>query len=88
MGRELFLQRSAAGHCQKAPADFYNNNMCLGRARLGQGRIDEAIQLFACSLSPWRGLPDANTGEGWLLAHALASIRFPVLFRERFPAWA
>jgi TolB-like protein/Flp pilus assembly protein TadD len=37
----------AASHCQKPPADYYNNNMCLGRARLGQGRIDEAIQLLA-----------------------------------------
>ena len=32
----------AAGHCQKAAA-----TRCLGRARLGQGRIDEAIQILA-----------------------------------------
>ena len=33
----------AAGHCQKATA----NTECLGRARLAQGRIDEAIQMLA-----------------------------------------
>ena len=32
----------AAGHCQKAA-----DTRCLGRARLGQGRIDEAIQILA-----------------------------------------
>ena len=32
----------AAGHCQKAA-----DTRCLGRARLGQGRIDEAVQLLA-----------------------------------------
>ncbi len=32
----------AAGHCQKAA-----NPECLGRARLAQGRIDEAIQILA-----------------------------------------
>ena len=32
----------AAGHCQKAAVP-----RCLGRARLGQGRIDEAIQILA-----------------------------------------
>jgi serine/threonine-protein kinase len=33
----------AAGHCQKETASA----QCLARARLGQGRIDEAIQLLA-----------------------------------------
>src|SRR5438552_5540389 len=32
----------AAGHCEKAA-----DTRCLGRARLGQGRIDEAVQLLA-----------------------------------------
>ncbi len=33
-------------HCQKLPADF-PPDLCLGRARLGQGRVGEAIQLLA-----------------------------------------
>jgi TolB-like protein/Flp pilus assembly protein TadD len=38
----------AAGHCQKAAtaAD------CLGRARLGQGKIDEAIQILGADKNP------------------------------------
>jgi TolB-like protein len=34
----------AAGHCEKLPADFPPKSECLGRARLGQGRIGQAIQ--------------------------------------------
>jgi len=34
----------AAGHCQKLPS---TNSDCLGRARLGQGRTGEAIELLA-----------------------------------------
>jgi len=37
----------AASHCQKLPADSSLKTDCLGRARLGQGRIGEAIQIFA-----------------------------------------
>jgi len=37
----------AAGHCEKLPADYRPKIECLGRARLGQGRIDEAIQVLA-----------------------------------------
>jgi adenylate cyclase len=37
----------AAGHCQKAAA-----TRCLGRARLGQGRIEEAIKLLATEANP------------------------------------
>ena len=36
----------AADRCQKLPADFEFKSYCLGRARLGQGRIDEAIQVL------------------------------------------
>jgi len=42
----------AAGYCQKLPADFTLRNECLGRARWGQGRTDEAIQIFAAG-SGW-----------------------------------
>jgi len=39
----------AAGHCEKMPADADSRarSECLGRARLGQGRINEAIQVLA-----------------------------------------
>ena len=37
----------AADHCQKLPADYGEHSGCLGRARLGQGRTGEAIQLLA-----------------------------------------
>lgn len=43
----------AADHCQKLPADFPEKSQCLGRARLGQGRVDEAIQLL--NTAPGRG---------------------------------
>ena len=42
----------AAGECQKLPVDNPQKNQCLGRARLGQGRIDEAIQFLAASSAP------------------------------------
>ena len=38
----------AAGHCQKAIAA----TECLGRARLAQGRIDEAIQILGTAKNP------------------------------------
>jgi len=37
----------AAGHCEKLPTDYSARSECLGRARLGQGRINEAIQVLA-----------------------------------------
>jgi tetratricopeptide (TPR) repeat protein len=37
----------AARNCEKLPAERASRNECLGRARLGQGRIGEAIQALA-----------------------------------------
>jgi tetratricopeptide (TPR) repeat protein len=37
----------AAGHCEKLSASYRARSECLGRARLGQERIDEAIQVLA-----------------------------------------
>ncbi len=42
----------AADRCQKLPADYPGKMQCLGRARLGQGRTGEAIQLLATSVRP------------------------------------
>lgn len=37
----------AASHCEKLPSDFLSRPECLGRARLGQGRIQEALEALA-----------------------------------------
>jgi serine/threonine-protein kinase len=37
----------AAKYCQTLPAGYALKDNCLGRARFGQGRIDEAIKIFA-----------------------------------------
>ncbi len=39
----------AASQCEKMPVDAENRNECLGRARMGQGRMGEAIPLLAAS---------------------------------------
>jgi tetratricopeptide (TPR) repeat protein len=45
----------ADGHCQKLPGDFPGRSTCLARARLGQGRIDEAIQVLGTAVGSDRG---------------------------------
>jgi TolB-like protein len=37
----------AASHCEKLSADYHQRSECLGRARVGQGRTGEAIQVLA-----------------------------------------
>lgn len=37
----------AAAHCEKLSADYPGKAECLGRARLGQGRIEESLQVLA-----------------------------------------
>lgn len=37
----------AVPHCEKLAAEFSWESECLGRARLGQGRLEEAIQILA-----------------------------------------
>jgi TolB-like protein/Flp pilus assembly protein TadD len=37
----------AASYCEKLPAEYRDKPECLGRARLGQGRIQEALQVLA-----------------------------------------
>jgi Flp pilus assembly protein TadD len=39
----------AASECEKMPADADSKTECLGRARMGQGRIGEAIPVLAAS---------------------------------------
>jgi tetratricopeptide (TPR) repeat protein len=42
----------AAVHCQNLAADYPDKSECLGRALLGQGRTDEAIQILATVRNP------------------------------------
>ena len=49
----------AAGECLKLPENGLGRTVCLGRARLGQGRISEAIQLLTSAVD--RGVP--NLGD-------------------------
>ncbi len=48
----------AAGYCEKLPADFRGKTSCLGRARLGQGRIDEVVRMLEPVVH--RDAPSAN----------------------------
>jgi Flp pilus assembly protein TadD len=54
----------AAGHCQKTA-----NATCLGRARLGQGRIGEAVDVLAAAVN--RGVEQGDPIRGYL-GHAYA----------------
>jgi TolB-like protein/Flp pilus assembly protein TadD len=55
----------AAAHCEKLPAGYEAKSECLGRARLGQGRTREAIQVLG-----------ATTNRGYLgYAYARAGRR-------------
>ena len=47
----------AAAYSVSLPADFPNKNVWLGRARLGQGRIQEAVQILESAFS---GTSDAD----------------------------
>lgn len=52
----------AASQCEQMPADFLQARECLGRARLGQGRTDEAIRVL-------------TSADGWgYLAYAYGRI--------------
>jgi TolB-like protein/Flp pilus assembly protein TadD len=59
----------AAVQCEKLPTDFEDKSLLLGRARLGQGRTDEAIQILETALN--QGVKPGS--ETWgLLGYAYA----------------
>jgi tetratricopeptide (TPR) repeat protein len=59
----------ALDHWQNLPADYYHRSGYLARIRIGQGRIDEAIQLLASAGND--GDPDATRSElGYAYARA------------------
>ena len=61
----------AASHCEKQPADFRNKPECLGRARLGQGRTDEAIHILETAVNRSASAGSEAQGElGYAYARA------------------
>ena len=61
----------AADHCEKQPADFDFRDLCLGRARLGQGRTGEAIQILETALNDGVSAGSEIRGElGYAYARA------------------
>lgn len=61
----------AAGQCENLPEDFPSKSECLGRARLGQGRTAEAIQILTAAVN--RGVTPGNQVRG-LLGYAYARV--------------
>ena len=61
-------------HCEKLSPEHTFKSQCLGRARLGQGRIAEAVEIFAAAVN--RGVAAGDPAEGWLgLAYGRAGRR-------------
>ena len=54
----------AAGHCMKLPAAGIGRAECLGRVRLGQGRIAEAVQVLGTAVH--RGIAPDIPIQGYL----------------------
>jgi len=65
----------AAGHCERLPeGSGPSKSECLGRARIGQGRIGEAIQILATDFN--RGVSEGSPVRGYLgFAYARAGRR-------------
>jgi serine/threonine-protein kinase len=54
----------AAVQCERLPSDYPARSECLGRARYGQGRTDEAIQILAVAVN--QGAPLGDPIRGYL----------------------
>lgn len=54
----------AARYCEKLPADFWAKTECLGRVRLEQGKVGEAIEVLAPAFQ--RGVPAGSEIRGFL----------------------
>jgi TolB-like protein/Flp pilus assembly protein TadD len=74
----------AASQCEKAPADNGRRNECLGRARLAQRRIAEAIPLLAASSTQnWGYLAYAYAKAGRREEAEKLMIEGPALYPNR-----
>jgi serine/threonine-protein kinase len=61
----------AAGICQKLPEQVTGRSQCLGRVRLGEGRIGEAIQIFETAFNRGVGAgSEVRGGLGYAYARA------------------
>lgn len=68
----------AVEHCEKLPAEYPTKSTCLGRARLGQGRVDEAIQVLdTADTRGYLGYAYARAGRRELAEHIAAGIPRP-----------
>src|SRR5206468_4259641 len=54
----------AAGHCMKLHDAYVRESECLGRVRVGQGRISEAVQVLSTAID--RGIAPDTPIEGYL----------------------
>jgi serine/threonine-protein kinase len=54
----------ALRHCEKLPSDYPQKSECLGRARLGQGKVREAVQILATAVD--NGVPAGDVIRGYL----------------------
>ena len=77
----------ATGYCNNLPVDYPSRKMCLGRARLGQGRTEEAIRIFTSSdnkgVRGFLGYAYARSGrrdEAEKLAIGLSPLQQAVVF--------
>ncbi|MGH8248235.1 MAG: tetratricopeptide repeat protein, partial [Gammaproteobacteria bacterium] len=66
-----------AGHCNKLPEDHPIRKRCLARARLGQGRFEEAIELHGNDRSGYLGFAYARSGRREEAEKLAATIRHP-----------
>ena len=60
----------AAEQCMKLPADFPGEGVWLARARLGQGRIQEAIQILVDRIEQGANSPDIKGFLGYAYGRA------------------
>ncbi len=60
----------AAEQCMKLPADFPSRSIWLARARLGQGRIQEAIQILVDRIEQGANGPDIKGFLGYAYGRA------------------
>jgi serine/threonine-protein kinase len=60
----------AVSHCQKLPADYPYSGLCSGRARLGQGRPAEAVEILAAAVN--QGVPLGTGALRGYLGYAYA----------------
>jgi TolB-like protein len=72
----------AADQCRNLPADYEMGEVCLGRARFGQGRTAEAIQVLS-SVTQWGYLAYVYAKSGRLAEAQKLMAESPILHPDR-----